>query len=602
LTSQIVLVLAIAAGAMLLFAWGRLRPDVVGVIVMTTLILSGLLTPSQGISGFANEAMLTVAAMFVLTAGLTRTGAVEALGRSVGRVAGESEIRLLLVSLAIVIPMSAFLNNTPVVAVMVPLLLALSRKTGAHPSRLLMPISFGSQMGGTLTLIGTSTNLLVAGMLVELGLPRLRLFDVTPPALVLTVIGVLYLLTLGRRLTPVRKSGGDLLARYELRDYSAALEVLQTSPLAGRTLRDLRFGTRYGLDVVAVHRAGQPVASPSADTQVQKGDVLLVTGRVSEIARIGGEAGLRISTPSAEMDLLLGTEPAPPRANEGRIVQLAELLVPPGSTLAGRTLGELHFRSRFGVSVLGVHRHGAALHDRPRDISLMAGDLLLVEGNPEGLLALHEDRGLTLLGVIQPPSLRRPKLRLAVFIQASVVLLAAFGIVPILVAALAGVVAMFLTGCVTPEEAYREVDWSVLVLLGSILPLGLAMQESGAAALIASGLLRLASPLGLVGTLAAFYLLASLMTEVISNNATAVVLTPIAVAAAVGLGVSPMPFVVAVMFAASNSFMTPVGYQTNMFVYGPGGYRFSDFLRVGGPLNLLMVVAAALVIPRFFPF
>lgn len=602
LTAEILLTLSVAGGAMLLFASSRLRADVVGVIVMTTLIVTGLLTPAQGISGFANEAMLTVAAMFVLTAGLIRTGAIDVLGAWVGRLAGRSELRLLLVSLAIVIPLSAFLNNTPVVAVMVPLLLGLSRQIRASPSRLLMPISFAAQMGGTLTLIGTSTNLLVAGLVVELGLPRLGLFDVTPPALMLTAVGVVYLLTIGRRLVPVRQSGGDLLERYQLRDYSTALKVLPSSALAGRTLREIRFGTRYGLEVVAVHREGQTVASPGPDTKLQEGDLLVATGRISEIARIEDEQGVRITTPSADMDVLLGIDASDRKQGETPIAKLAELLVPPGSMLVGRTLGELHFRSRFGVSVLGLHRQGAALHDRPRDIALAPGDLLLVEGAPGALRGLHVDRSLTLLGVVDPPARRRRKLGLAVVIQAGVVLLAAFGIMPILVAALVGVVAMFVSGCVTPEEAYREVDWSVLVLLGSIIPLGLAMQESGAAALVAQGLMSLATPLGLFGTLAGFYLMTSVMTEVISNNATAVVLTPVAVATATSLGVSPMPFVVAVMFGASNSFMTPVGYQTNLFVYGPGGYRFSDFLRVGGPLNMLMVAAAAVVIPWFFPF
>jgi len=600
MTLDILLTLLIAAGGLVLFAWDKVRADVVGIIIMTALILSGLVTPREGISGFANEAMLTVAAMFVLSAGLVRTGAIDLLGRWIGRMAGKSEFRLLVVTLVIVIPLSAFLNNTPVVVVMVPLVLGLSRKMGARASRLLMPISFASQMGGTLTLIGTSTNLLVAGLVLELGLDRIGLFDITPPAAVLTVVGVIYLLTIGRKLTPARKPAGDLFTRYELREYVTALEVASDSPLVDRTLGESRFGSEHGLDVVAIEREGERIASPGPETRIRAGDLLMASGHIGDIARVEEEARVRISERSSVP--AGATAAADPAASESEAAQMAELLVPPRSHMIGRTLRSLHFRGRYGVPVLGVRRHAEALHERPGDVVLQAGDLLLVQAQPEELLALHEGRELTLLGVVSPPLRRRKKLKIAVPILVGVVLLAAFDVLPILVAALLGVIAMFLTRCVTPDEAYEEIDWRVLVLLGSIIPLGIAMQNTGAAALIANGLLRVTTPLGLFGVLAAFYLMTSVITELISNNATAVVLTPIAVATAVGLGVSPLPFVVAVMFAASNSFMTPIGYQTNTFIYGPGGYRFTDFTRVGAPLNLLMAVAAAVAIPWFFPF
>jgi di/tricarboxylate transporter len=258
--------------------------------------------------------------------------------------------------------------------------------------------------------------------------------------------------------------------------------------------------------------------------------------------------------------------------------------------------------SKVSTASLGIQRHGTSLMERMRDVPLTAGDLLLIQGDTAALRRIHERRELTLLGPLEVPERRYGKLRLAVAILAAVVLLAAFDIIPILVAALSGVVAMFLTGCVTPDEAYEEVDWMVLILLGSIIPLGLAMQNTGTAELIATALLHLTSPLGLFGALAAFYLLTSVLTEMISNNAAAILLTPIAIATAVGLDASPLPFVIAVMLAASNSFMTPIGYQTNTFVYGPGGYHFSDFFRVGAPLNLLMLIAATFVIPYFFPF
>ncbi|MGD8699419.1 MAG: SLC13 family permease [Gemmatimonadales bacterium] len=601
MTAEIWIACAITLAALGLFIWNRLRVDVVGLIVMTSLMVSGLVTIREGTSGFANEAMLTVAAMFVLSAGLVRTGAVDALGRRVARLAGKSEFRLLVVSLVLVIPLSAFMNNTPVVLVMIPLVLGIARKVGSAPSRILMHVSFASQMGGTLTLIGTSTNLLVAGLVLQLGLERINLFDITLPALALTAVGVAYLLSVGRWLTPTRTAVADLVDAYELRDYLSVLHVEAGSPLTDRTLGELRFASEYGLLVVGIERDDRKLLAIDADTRIRSDDVLLVEGKIKDIAAIEATAGVTISRPTG--DLALPEE----RTGEGgrseaAEMRLAELLVPPRSPVVGRTIRELDLRHRFHLPVLGVQRHGVSLVDHIRDVVLAPGDLLLVEGTADDLLVVHARRELALLGAIDRPARRVRKLPLAVAIMTGVVLLAAFGVMPIIVSALLGAVAMFVTGCVTPEEAYKDVDWMVLVLLGSIIPLGIALQKTGAADLLAQNALALAMPLGLHGVLAAFFLLTSLLTSVLSNNAAAVVLTPVAIATAAGLDVSPLPFVIAVMIAASNSYATPIGYQTNTFIFGPGGYRFSDFLRVGAPLNLLMVAAATLVIPIFFPF
>lgn len=593
-TTDILLTLAVTTGALALFVWNRVRMDVVALIVMASLILLGLVTPQEGISGFANEAMITVAAMFVLSAGLLRTGAIDALGRRVERWAGDSEFQLLIVSIAIVIPLSAFINNTPVVVVMIPLILGLTRKMKIAPSRIFMPISFASQMGGTLTLIGTSTNLLVAGLVLELGMERIRIFEITPAALVLTAVGVTYLLTIGRWLTPTREPASDLISSYEIRQYLTGLLVGAASPIAGKTLRDSRFGSNYGLHVIGIDRKGDRLAFPRGGSRIEAGDVLIVEGKIANIARIEEEEHLTIA----------GSQPEFPDPAEGQEPKsrLAEVIVPPRSMLVGRTLQQVNFRNRYGMPVLGIQRHGEPLRDRMRDIILEPGDVLLVSGRNEELSALHHSGDLALLGAVQMPRKRLRKMKYAVAIIVGVVMLAALEVMPILVSSLLGVIAMFLTGCVTPDEAYEDIDWMVLVLLGAIIPLGIAIRDTGAAELAAGLLVGLTRPLGSHGVLAAVYLMTSLLTEVISNNAAAVVLVPIAIATAVALNVSPLPFVIAVMFAASNSFMTPIGYQTNTFIYGPGGYRFSDFVRMGGPLNFLLVVAATLVIPFFFPF
>lgn len=599
MTPDILLTLAITAGAVALFVWNRLRVDVVGIMVMAALILAGLLTPAEGVSGFANEAMLTVAAMFVLSAGLVRTGAVNRLGRVLARLSGDSEIRLIAVSLALVVPLSAFINNTPVVVVMIPLALGICRASGIAPSRVLMPVSFGSQMGGTLTLIGTSTNLLVAGLVLELGMDRIRLFDVTPAALVLAALGAGYLLTVGRWLTPRRDAPHDLISAYALREYTSVLVVDPDAPVVGRSLGEAQFASTYGLQVVGVERGGERRYSVGADTVVEADDLLLVRGALPDLARMEQEAHLRIRTPSSPFEPEAGEAEAPGDPDAPR---LAELMVPPRSHLAGRSLRQLDFRRRFGLPVLGIQRHGASVHERIHDVPLEVGDLLLVRGTSRVLRRIHQGPDLALLGTVDLPERRSAKLGLSVGIVAGVVLLAALNVMPILLSAMLGVVAMFLTGCVTPEEAYEEVDWMVLVLLGSLIPLGLAMQKTGAAALVAHSMVSVTSPLGLHGTLAAVLLLTTLLTSVVSNNAAAVVLVPVVIATALDLGVSPLPYVVAVMIAASNSFITPIGYQTNTFILGPGGYRFSDFLRVGGPLTLLLILAGTFVIPWFFPF
>lgn len=593
------LTLGVAAFALGLFLWNRLRVEVVGLLVMAALVVLGLITPQEGLSGFSNEATATVALMLVLSAGLARTGVMEVIGRWIGRLAGKSEFRLLAIVVVLVVPFSAVLNNTAVVAVLVPIILAISHQAGTVPSRILMPVSFASQMGGTLTLIGTSTNLVVAGVVLELGLERINLFDITPPALILAGLGVVYLLTVGRWLTPVRETSQDLLQHYELRDYVSGLVVERGSRLAARSLAESRFGEEYGLQVVAVERDGTRMSQPSGSMVILERDLLLVVGTIRDIARVEETEGVRISgsAPALAAD---GEE------GDGReaasAAGFAEVMVPPRSRLVGRTLKQIRFRGRFGVSALAIQRHGLAIHDAVGRVPLEAGDTLLVQGSNEAMRRLHEGRELMLLGQVDVPVRRPGKRRLALAIMAGVVLLPALGLSTILVSALVGVLAMFLTRCVTPDEAYEEMDWSVLVLLGALLPLGVAMQRSGAAQLMADGLLTLTASWGAVATLAAFYLLTTAFTAVISNAAAAVVLTPMAVATGVALGVSPLPFVIAVMFAASNSYVTPIGYQTNIFVYGPGGYRFSDFARVGAPLTLLNLAAATYVIPWFFPF
>lgn len=596
MTFDIALTLAVLVLALGLFLWGRFRADVVGLIVMATVVIVGLVTPQQAVSGFSNEAVVTVAAMFVLSSGLLRTGAIDVLGRWMMRYAGKSELRVLVVSLALIVPLSAFINNTPVIAVMIPVVLGLTRQTGLAPSRLFMPISFASQMGGTLTLIGTSTNLLVAGLVLELGQPRIRIFEITLPGLILAVAGILYLLTIGRLLLPTRAASRGLEESYELRDYSTVLRVTGDSPFAGRALRESRFGENVGLQIIGIERDGRRIGVRGS-TVLEAGDVLIATGKIKEIAQVSESQHLEILGKEARSDMFA----AAATAQEGER-RLAEVLVPPRSPVVGRTLRELHFRQRYDLAVLGIQRYGVALHDKLGEVRFRPGDMILVEGFASDLQQVHDAGDLALVGGVSVPPRRTSKMKIAIGIMFAVVLAAAFDVAPIMVASMVGAVALFVTRCLEPQEAWADMDWMVLILLASLLPLGIAMQESGTANLVASQLLSVAGVLGPYGALALLYLATALLTAIISNNAAAVVFVPVAIAIATAMDISAMPFIVAVMFAASNSFLTPVGYQTNTFIYGPGGYRFGDFVRVGGPLNLMMVALATWVIPMFFPF
>lgn len=603
LTAEAVQTLGITALAVLLFVQNRVRADVVAAIVMTLLVVTGLLTPGEALSGFSNEATVAIGLLLVLTAALLRTGAIERLAQIIGRLAGDSEFRLLLVLVVTVVPLSAFINNTAAVAVLLPAILGLAREKSFSASRVLMPLSFASQLGGTLTLIGSSTNLVVAGLVLDLGVERIRLFDVTLPALFVATAGIVYLLTVGRWLTPRREPVASLLESYELHDYLASLRVTKDSAWTGKSLGDVRLRQKEGLNVVRIERAAGGLAAPVASTILQPGDVLVVEGNIADLASLRDMPGVEFESVEEASALALGVGEDEGRdGNAEDPLRTAEVMVPPRSPAVGRTLRQIGFRARYHVGAIGLRRHGHALHEPIAEVRLRAGDLLLVQGSDSALRNLHEEGELALVGAVRLPTRRRAKMKLAIAIMAGVVAAPALDLAPIVVSAMVGAVLVFLTGCLTPDEAYEDVDWAVIVLIGGLLPLSIAMERSGAAGFIGHHTLELARPLGPYGLLAAVYILTSTLTEVISNAAAAVILTPVAVAVAVGAGLSPLPFVIAVMFAASNAFLSPVGYQTNTFIYGPGGYRFVDYVRVGAPLFLITLVVGVLAIPMFFPF
>ena len=591
MTFDIVFVLGVTLAALVLFALDRIRVDQVALAVPVVLLLSGILTPAEAVSGLSSRATVTVGSMLVLGLGLRKTGLVSAIG-AWARTAplGGKYARMFALCLICAL-LSPFLMTTAVVLVFLPVFVALAEQAEEPASRYLMPLSFVSILGGTVTLMGTTTNLVVHGEAVRRGFDDLHMFSITPLGLICLAVGLLYLFTVGRVLLPRRLRAPDLSAKYDVRRFITELHVPEASPANGRSLSQLGWGERYGVTVLDIERDEDEITAPHGDRHIRTGDILYVQGPAESLLELARRQRLQTPREGEEHELDL-------TAGRGRLV---EILVAPGSSLVGRTLRDASFAQRYNATVVAVRQHGVTVQDRLAEISLRVGDLLLVHGTANTLQHLAEVPEFVPLAEVKTQPGNRPQAGVAAAIMAGVVLSASFGVLDIMTAALAGVILMVFTRCVHIEEIYGEVEWMVIFVLAGLIPLGLALETTGAAELIAGWVVTLSSPLGEIGLIAAFYLLTAVMTAVVSNAATAVMLTPVAIFAATQGGVNPYALLIAVMFGASASFVTPFGYQTNVMIYGPGGYRFMDFVKVGGLLNLILLVTATLFIPLFWP-
>ena len=645
MTAEMIILAVLLVVASYLFLTDWLATETTSALVIATLALTGILDTGEALSGFASTATLTVGAMFVISGGLLRTGALEIVTIGLARFSGGSPRRLLIL-LGGVIPLaSAFMNNTPVVVMMAPVVLSLSQRFRIQPSKLLIPLSYFAVLGGTITLLGTSTNILVDDLYRAAGGPGFNLLTFTPLGLVFTVAGGIFVVLTSQKLLPDRAPAGGLgEGRHQRTPFVAELIVEKMSPLLGKNVGELfneaagvQFSRRRSerhhrrlthlrralhsngesaqerIELLELLRDGRPYrarrpqpsrfglvrrfeAQEAESLRIQEGDVLVICGAPPLIARF------------VETYSRFATEPgqsAPPHANRSAgaspASRIVEAVILPESVAIGRQLAQLEFEDSHQVQVLGLQRRGGQRRVGPRQALLRSGDVLLLQGTRSGLHAVSERYKLLIVEGVESAIVRHGKNRLALLIMGAVILLASLTAIPIVILALGGAALMVATRCLRADEAMSSLDGATLLLLAGTIPMGIAMQKTGLAQLLVDQLVSLAGQVSPVVMLSLFYLFTSLLTQLISNNAVAVLLTPIALSLATTLQVNPQPLLMTIAFGASASFMTPMGYQTNAIVRGPGGYTFGDYLRIGIPLTVIMWALATVLIPVFWP-
>jgi di/tricarboxylate transporter len=596
MTWQIALVFILLVGAFVCFVRERIAPDIIALSVLVIVAVTGLVPVKEAFDVFSNPAPITVAAMFVLSAALVRCGAIDYMSVAMEKMAVlPYQLVLFLLVLAVAF-VSAWINNTPVVVVFVPVVLQLARRMKLPASKFLIPLSYAAVLGGVCTLIGTSTNLVVNGMLVKEGLPGLQMFDLAWVGIPATIAGAIYLALVGRRLLPAREMLTSILSEEERREYLTEAFVPHGSRLVGKSLRTAGLVKARGFRVIEIVRDGIAIEINPDMTPLRDGDRMVLACRPSGIAHARAMPGFDF-TAEAGLEQIA--------AHEGVIFEGA---VAPNSEIIGRSISELNFRQRYRVIVLAIHRAGENVREKLEKLPLQMGDLLLMMGTEQAVNELRRGNELILFDRPPLPSFSRHKrIPLVLATIAGVVVAEAADWLPIEVGSIAGAVLLCLTGCIKPKEAYESIEWPLLFLIFGMLALGAAMQATGAAALVAQQLIGAVDhfvtgphkPVVLLGTL---YLVTMLLTELLSNNAVAALIVPIALGISQEAGLHVQPFVIAVTIAASTAFATPIGYQTNTYIYGIGGYKFADFVKIGVPLNIICFIVAMLVIPRVWPF
>lgn len=593
MTFEIGLTLAIILGALIVFGTEKLRVDVVALLVLITVGLTGLVGPKEVFAGFSNSAVITVWAVYIVSGGLFKTGVADILGKLILRLSGNSEIRLITVIMLTCGLMSAFMNNVGATAMLLPAVISVAKQTKIPVSKLLIPLSFSSLLGGKITLIGTPANILATSIVSENGLPTFNFFDFTPIGLVVLATGILYMVFIGRHLLPVRQTPGDSQVKVELRKYVSELRVLDNGKLAGSTLLESKMGERYDLTVIAIVRANESITKLERDTLIYSNDILLIEGSTENISRARKDLGMENAHESrrhAELDKLSETE-----------MGFIEATLAPRSAIANRSLSSLNFREHYGFSVLAIRRQGEMITKGLASEKLQFGDDLIMQGPRRLIPSLEEKNDFLVLEQPEIPEDRRQKMPIAIGIMLMVIGMVLFAGIDISLAMVMGAVGMVITQCLSMDEAYASIDWRTVFLVAGMLPLGAAMETTGTARYIADLMLDTIGGMGPLAALAGIYLLAALITQPMSNAAAMVLVVPIALDTALSLGANHLTFTLAVVIGAATSFLTPVGHKANVLVFGPGGYKFFDYARVGALLTVFLFIASMITLPIFYP-
>ena len=591
MTTEIALTLGIIVAALALFATEKLRVDLVALMVLLAVGLLRLISPEEVFDGFANPAVITVWAVYIVSGGLFRTGVADAMGRGILRMAGNRETRLIATIMLACGVISAFMNNVGATAMLMPAVVGISRQTKVPVSKMLIPLSFSSLLGGTMTLIGTPANILAMGILASAGLSTLGFFEFVPIGIILLTTGVIYMVTIGRRLLPVREGTQGRRDVYRLREYVSEARVSDASPLAGQTLLEARLGQDYDLTVLAIERDGTGRSRIGWDTRIQTGDLLTVEGSADNLVAVREALGLTMEA-ERKMDV--------ERLEPGGI-KLIEATLAPNSGLVGRTLRDVRFRDRYGFTALAIWRHGAAITEKLRDVPLLFGDALLLQGSQHRVADLQAGSDFLVLEPLEVEQVRRNKAPIAVAALVLAVLLVVFAEMHISMAMVIAAVIMILTGCLSIEEAHESIDWRTVFLVAGMLPLGMAMEATGTARYLADIMLGALGDYGAVALLAGTYILAAAVTQAMSNAAAIVLIVPIALDTAQAMGANHITFTMAVVIGAATSFLSPVGHKANVLVFGPGGYRFFDYARVGGILTVILLIVSMIALPILWP-
>lgn len=590
MTQDNLLVLGILSVAVILFVSERLRVDLIAMLVLIALSLTGLVTIEEAFSGFSSPAVITVWSVYIVSGALFRSGVADILANFMLRLAGESYLRLLLVIMVTVGVMSSLMNNIGAVAILLPAVVSVGRKIDVAPSKLLIPMAFTSLLGGKMTLIGTPPNILATSIMETYGgLEPFGFFDFTPMGAIVLVTGILYFLLIGNRILPERTPGGQLTASYPIRDYLSEVRVGEKSSLVGKSLADSILGQEYALNVVQIMRNKSQVIAPSHNPILEEGDILLVQGNSQNILRAQEELDLEAIPEWKFEELEEGTQ------------TMVEVTLSPGSPIQGKTLKETEFRARYGLTVLAIQHQGEAIAANLADIPLDFGDALLVQGPEDKIAHLRKNEDFLILETPPIETKRTKKAPLAVLILIGVLLVVSLRVLHVSTAMLIGAMLMVLTGVLDMDEAYQSIEWKSVFLIAGMLPMGIAMQNSGTALFLAERIVSFVGNWGTEAVLMGIFLMTAFMTEVMSNAAATVLVTPIAIDAARSLSVNPQTFVMAVVIAAATSFLMPIGHQANVLVFGPGGYKFSDYTKVGVFLNIIIFFIVLIFLPLIWP-